>query len=95
VFTGTSALEKGLVDQVGYLDDAVNVAADLAGCDVPNRLLLYRRDNDRARTAYDVTPNIPLQNSIFPLSIPGLDRTRLPTFLYIWQIEPTLEKSGG
>ncbi len=95
VFTGTAALEKGLVDQVGYLDDAVSLAGSLAACDEPIELMLYRRDNDRARTPYDVTPNMPLQHSVFPLSIPGLDRAHMPTFLYLWQIEPTLEKSGG
>jgi hypothetical protein len=30
-----------------------------------------------------------------PPSVPGLDRSRLPTFLYMWQAEPTLEKSNG
>ena len=95
VFSGPTALEMGLVDSVGYLDDAVATAVSLAACDGPVELLLYRRANDRARTPYDVTPNIPLQHSLLPLSIPGLDRAQLPTFLYLWQIEPTLEKSGG
>jgi len=31
VWTGVDALENGLVDQLGSLDDAVNIAADLAG----------------------------------------------------------------
>ena len=44
---------------------------------------------------YSITPNVPLQNSIFPLSLPGLDRSRLPSFLYLWQPEPTMEKLGG
>ena len=95
VFTGTTALDIGLVDQVGYLDDAVSAAASRAGCDGPVGLLLYRRANDRSQTPYDVTPNIPLQHSLLPLSIPGFDRTQMPTFLYLWQIEPSLEKSGG
>lgn len=95
VFTGDTAASKGLIDQVGYLEDAVAIATQLAGSDGQPSLLLYRRSSDRARTPYDVTPNVPLQNSLIPLSIPGLDRAQLPTFLYIWQIEPTLEKSGG
>ena len=95
VFTAAKALEKGLIDQIGYLEDAASLATAYAGCDSPIELLLYRRENDRARSPYDVTPNTPLQNSILPFNLPGLDRTQMPTFLYLWQIEPTLEKSGG
>jgi protease-4 len=32
---------------------------------------------------------------MMPLSLPGLDRSRLPSFLYLWQPEPTMEKLGG
>lgn len=95
IFDASTAMEKGLIDQVGYLEDAVIRASGLAACELPAELMLFRRANDRARTPYDITPNTPLQNSVFPLSIPGLDRSRMPTFLYIWQIEPSLEKSGG
>jgi protease-4 len=38
---------------------------------------------------------VPLQQTMIPLSMPGLDRSRLPTVLYIWQPDPTLEKQGG
>jgi protease-4 len=26
-----------------------------------------------------------------PIQVPGLDRSRLPTFLYLWQPEPVLD----
>ena len=65
VFTGAAALEKGLIDQLGYLDDAVSLAGALAACEGQIELMLYRRDNDRARSPYDVTPNMPLQHSEF------------------------------
>ncbi len=96
VFSADQALSLGLIDRIGYLDDAVAVAAQQGNCDTTHpTMLLYRRDNDRARTSYDVTPNIPLQNGLFPLSIPGVDRSRLPVFLYLWQLDPTLERSGA
>jgi hypothetical protein len=47
------------------------------------------------RSAYAITPNVPLQNSMLPINVPGLDRSRLPTFLYLWQSDPTLERLGG
>jgi protease-4 len=95
IFTAREALSLRLIDQIGYLSDALDVARQLAGLERQADVVLYRRENDRALTAYDVTPNIPLQNSILPVSLPGLDRSQLPTFLYLWQPEPMLEKTGG
>ncbi len=95
VFLAPEALDRGLIDQIGYLDDALMLAKQMAGLPPDARVALFRRCNDRALTIYDVTPNIPTQNSLFPLSIPGLDRAQLPTFLYMWQPEPLLEKTGG
>jgi protease-4 len=88
-------MERGLIDQIGYLDDALLLAKEMAGLPPTARVALFRRCNDRALTIYDVTPNTPTGAGIFPLSIPGLDRAQLPTFLYMWQPEPLMEKTGG
>ncbi|MCS6851310.1 MAG: S49 family peptidase [Gemmataceae bacterium] len=95
VFTASQALERRLIDRIGYLDDAVQLARQLA--QVPEGpVVVYRRRNDPAYSPYAITPNVPLQGSpMVPFSIPGLDRTRLPSFLYLWQPEATLEKLGG
>ncbi|MGE4299638.1 MAG: signal peptide peptidase SppA [Desulfovibrionaceae bacterium] len=42
ILTATQALDAGLVDRIGYLDDAVDEAAALAGIDGPVRLVAYR-----------------------------------------------------
>ena len=44
---------------------------------------------------YATTPNYPLHVNLFPASLPGLDRNKLPTFLYMWQPDPTLERFSG
>ena len=59
------------------------------------QIIFYHRVNDPPRSAYSVSPNIPLQGSLIPLSVPGFDRSKLPTFLYLWQPEPTMEKLSG
>ena len=94
IFTASQALERRLIDQIGYMDDAINVARGMAGCPRATVVLLHRR-NDPGRSPYAITPNVPLQGTLFPLSIPGLDRSRMPTFLYLWQPDPTIEKMGG
>jgi protease-4 len=94
VFTARQALGRRLIDRIGYLDDAVAVASELAGVG-SGRVVLYHRCNDRVHSPYAITPNVPLQNTVLPISVPGLDRSRLPTFLYMWQPDPGLEKLGG
>jgi protease IV len=94
VFTAQQALERHLIDRIGYLDDALDAARELARVE-KGRVVLYHRNNDKAHSPYAITPNVPLQNAVLPVSVPGLDRSRLPTFLYMWQPDPTLEKWGG
>jgi protease-4 len=94
VFTASQALERRLIDRIGYLDDAVEAARQLAGVGGAPAVL-YRRPNDPAYSLYATTPNVPLQSTFLPVSVPGLDRARLPTFLYLWQPEPTMERLGG
>ena len=58
-------------------------------------VVLYRRANDPASSVYAVTANIPLQGAGLLPNLPGLDRSKLPTFLSVWQPELTMEKLGG
>lgn len=94
VFTAQQALDKGLIDRLGYVDDAAELARRLGNCPAAP-VVAFHRCNDKARTPYAITPNAPLQGALFPMSIPGLDRSQLPTFMYIWQPEPLLTKAGG
>jgi protease-4 len=94
VFSASQALERGLIDKIGYLEDALAAARTLAGQPAAGAVLLHRR-NDAARTPFATTPNVPLQASLFPLSFPGFDRSKLPTFLYMWLPDPSLERLSG
>jgi protease-4 len=94
IFTAAQARDLHLIDSIGYLDDALFLARQQAGCPQAGADLLHR-PRDRAKTIYDATPNTPLQANLIPFSVPGLDRSRLPTFLYLWQPEPTMERLGG
>ncbi|MEM8670324.1 MAG: S49 family peptidase [Planctomycetota bacterium] len=90
VFTGQQAIELGLIDQIGYLDDAITIARELSGADLSADVVMYRRDNDRAHTMLDVTPNDPLRQSLLNFKVPGLERSSMPMFLYLWQADPSL-----
>jgi protease IV len=90
VFTATQAKELHLVDQIGYLDNAVGAARSMAGVNYAN-LVLYHRQEDKPLSQYSITPNTPLQKGLIPVNVPGLDRSKLPCFLYLWQMEPSSE----
>jgi protease-4 len=94
VFTASQALKLGLIDQIGYLKDALALARERAGAPHAGAVLLHRT-GDVGRTPFATTPNYPLHVNLFPASLPGLDRSKLPTFLYMWQPDPTLERFSG
>ncbi len=94
VFTASQALSLHLVDQIGYLDDAVQAATGMAGLNY-SEVVFYHRCGDPALSPYSATPNVPLQDKLIHINIPGIDRSRLPSFLYLWQIEPSTELING
>lgn len=96
ILTGGQARSKGLVDHLGDLDTAIHLAGTL-GCGDGFRpqVVMYRRANDPAHSIYAVTANIPLQGAGLLPNMPGLERSKLPTFLSLWQPELTMEKLGG
>ncbi len=94
VFTARQAKDLHLIDQIGYLDNAVSAARTMAGVNHVNVVFFHRRD-DPALSQYAITPNTPLQKGLIPVSIPGLDRSKLPCFLYLWQMEPSTEVTIG
>jgi protease-4 len=94
VFTATKAKELHLIDQIGYLDNAIAAARNRAGVNYVNVMFYHRRD-DPPLSQYAITPNTPLQKGLIPVNVPGLERSKLPSFLYLWQMEPSSEAALG
>ena len=96
IFTTEQARKRGLLDGSTDLPGAIERAAALGGIVTgPATVVLYRRRNDPAHSIYAVSANVPLQSSGVLPSVPGVDRSKLPTFLAVWQPELTLERLGG
>ena len=58
-------------------------------------VVMYHRCNDRARTPYSITPNVPMQGDVAPMNVPGFNaQPACPTFLYMWQPEPRWKNSA-
>ncbi|MBA4062287.1 MAG: S49 family peptidase [Isosphaera sp.] len=99
ILTGAQAVDRGLVDRLGDLDDAIQLAAGFGcppgGAAGKPEVVLYRRVNDPAHSVYAVSANVPLQGAGLLPNLPGLERSKLPTFLSVWQPELTLERLAG
>ena len=94
VFTAEQARGLGLIDRIGYLDEAIAAAREEAGLG-DACVVMFHRPNDPARTPFAATANVPPFSKPLPVSVPGIERTRLPTFLYMWLPDPTLERITG
>jgi len=85
IVTAGQALDLGLVDRIGYLDDAITRTKIRAGI-VDARVIIYRRPDEFSETLYSVadaqahvgTPQINLIN----FNVDALMQS--PQFLYLW-----------
>jgi protease-4 len=77
VFTGEEALQLKLVDRIGNLDDAVNVAAKMAGIHGRPGILYPKR---RRPTLFDLLSNTDDSESL----VDRILSRRGATFLYRW-----------
>jgi protease-4 len=91
VMTATAAVTGGLIDGICFLPEAIERARQLAHVG-PVHVMMYCRHANPARSIYEVSMNRPAETLAVPMSIPGLDRSKLPLFLYLWDVDPTLVK---
>jgi protease-4 len=94
VMAAPRALDLHLVDALGYIDDAIAEAERLAGIQ-GSEVVVFQRSGYPTRSLYAIVPNVPIQSELIPLSYPGLERSKMPTFLYLWQPDPTITRIGG
>ncbi len=87
VVLADEALKMGLIDEVGYIDDAAAKARSMAGLGASSRLVVYRRSNYKNDNVYNSAVNRATASSGAMLSgMPGLEGLpQLRTgFYYLW-----------
>ncbi len=94
VVPATRALALHMVDRVGYVHEAIAEAERLAQIS-GSEVVLFQRAGYPTHSIYAITPNAPIQGDLVPFSYPGLDRGKAPTFLYLWQPDPTIFRQAG
>ena len=93
VVVASEALALHMVDRLGYLHDAISEAEQLSGT-AGAEVVLFHRSGYPAHSLYAITPTPASLDDAMPISFPGLDRSKLPSFLYLWQPDPTLPRLG-
>jgi protease-4 len=83
IYSGLEAYELGLVDDVGYLEDAIHRAKSLA-CIHDAKVIVYDRGCGNRCSIYAAGPRIPDQIRV-QLEIPGASAPGGAHFLYLWQ----------
>ncbi len=68
IFGAGNALELGLIDDIGYLDDAVALARQMARVEEA-RTVIYRRPGRHAETLYSRMPPLLLEMSVLEESV--------------------------
>jgi protease-4 len=84
IYTAQQSLQAGLVDQIGYLQDAFELAKQEAGLKEA-KLILYKRPGSYRNTIYSQgRPSNPMVNTLVNLDLRGLVNGGTPKFMYIW-----------
>ncbi len=83
IITAGQALQAGLVDRIGYLDDAIGVAKERAGL-TEARVILYRRGNEFSENIYSKAGTAPAQVNLINFDLGALVG-RGPAFMYLWE----------
>jgi protease-4 len=87
ILTADQALQLGLVDRIGYLQDTLQAVSQRVGAGEA-RVIMYRRPQEFAETIHSVAPLAPSQFNLINLGL-GAGWQASPQFLYLWQ--PPLE----
>ncbi len=82
IFDAPQALQAGLIDQIGDLHAALEVAKAAAGVDQA-RVVAYRRPDETRENIYSAARGAPVQVNVLPVDLGAL-ATSGPRFMYLW-----------
>ncbi len=88
IFTADQALVHGFIDKIGYPQDAVTWAKDLAGIK-RIQVVMYQRPYDHKPNIYASARSPVAEGALVNIQLPSWLRAEGPQFLYLWQ--PSME----
>jgi protease-4 len=83
IYTGEQAKAAGLVDEIGYLEDAVELAKQKAGI-TEARVVTYQRPGEYSNNVYSRLLAPGALASLAELDLASFVRGGTPQFMYLW-----------
>lgn len=84
VFSGENAVQLGLVDKTGLLDDAIQLAKDLAN-DQDAKVILYKRPYGSGGSIYALDSAPTPKSNVLQLQLPEASSLLPSGFYYLWK----------
>jgi len=85
IYLASEALQLKLIDRIGYVDDAISVARDLAGLSRDARVVVYRRSKYPDDNVYNTSSSYSGASAAFMnLGLPEVIPDLSPGFYYLW-----------
>ncbi|MBI3468810.1 MAG: signal peptide peptidase SppA [Planctomycetes bacterium] len=84
VYSAAEAEKLGLVDRIGYLEDAIAEAKALAGI-ADAKIVMYAPPAEGRHSIYASLPRLPAEINLLKLNLPGSAEDQGPLFMYLWQ----------
>ncbi|MCR4319830.1 MAG: signal peptide peptidase SppA [Candidatus Brocadiaceae bacterium] len=84
IYTAQQALEYGLIDQIGYLDEAITLAKQEAGL-TKARVIIYHRPGAYKNNIYSQLSNSSFSTiNLLNIDLKTFIRSGTPSFMYLW-----------
>jgi len=85
IYTAQQALDLGLVDRIGYLDDAIELAKTETGLREASVVTYLRPNREYKDNIYSQAPNgVPQTLNIINLDLRSFVQSGTPRFMYLW-----------
>jgi protease-4 len=86
IYLAADALQLKLIDRIGYLDDAISEAKNLAGLTKDAKVVVYRRSKYPDDNVYNTSSSshIDSRGSLVDLHLPEVIPDLHPGFYYLW-----------
>ncbi len=85
IFTGTEALEQGLIDKIGYPSDAIDWAKEMAGVQKAKVVIYHRPIGYKPNVYSTAGSNLTNFGTLTNLELPEWLTSNGTQFLYLWQ----------
>lgn len=85
IYLAGEALKLGLVDEIGYISDAISKTKALAGLDEKSKVVVYRRDEFPDDNLYNTQTRFQGKTySLIDLGLPDMSMLNRAGFYYLW-----------